>query len=74
MMKFFKGLMMQATCERNLLLHALRQLMDQLCSPDLTAAESKILRPQLEDLLLKIDACEKSARSYKGRLTGSRVF
>jgi hypothetical protein len=72
-MKFFQGLVMLSTYERTLLYQKLHRMMDQLCSPDLTAAESKILRPQIEDLLVKIQDCEQRARSFRGCLAGGRV-
>jgi hypothetical protein len=68
---FLKGSMMQATSDRNLLYHKLHQMMDKLCSPDLTAAESKVLRPQIEDLLVKIHAGETRTPTRQGSLAGS---
>jgi hypothetical protein len=69
-----RGSMMQATPERNLLFHTLCRMMDRLCSPDLTAAEAKVLRPQLDDLLVKIHDFEKSASATMDRIAGSRVL
>jgi hypothetical protein len=72
-MKFFQGFAMLSTYERTLLYHKLHRMMDQLCSPDLTAAESKVLRPQIEDLILKIQASEQRAPSFCGQLAGWRA-
>jgi hypothetical protein len=68
---FLKGPRMQATTDRNLLYHKLHQMMDRLCSPDLTVAESKVLRPQIEDLIARLDRGEKRAQTLQGSLAGS---
>lgn len=63
---------MQARLDRNLLYHELRQMMDLFCSPDLTVAEAKVLRPRLDDLLAKIDdhgKDEEVAALLRGRST-----
>lgn len=66
--------MMRATSERNLLFHTLRLMMDRLCSPDLTVAEAKVLRPQLDDLLVKIGDFERSSTAAMDRITRSSVL
>jgi hypothetical protein len=72
-MTLFQGFVMLSTYERTLLFHTLHRMMDQLCSPDLTAAESKVLRPRIEDLIVKIQACEQRTPSFRGQLAGGRV-
>jgi hypothetical protein len=72
-MTLFQGLVMMSNYERTLLYHKLHRMMDQLCSPDLTAAESKVLRPQIEDLIVKIQACEQRTPSFRGQLAGGRA-
>ncbi len=42
--------------EKKLVVETLQGLMDRLCAPDLTAAESQSLRPRLFQLLESIEA------------------
>ena len=62
---------MQANFDKNLLFHSLHRMMDRLSSPDLTASESKLLRPQLEDLLDLISNADQTLLA-PGERSGAR--
>lgn len=59
----------EETLERMRVVETLQGLMDRLCAPDLTAAESQTLRPRLLQLL---EAIEAEKRRKAGPVAGDR--